>query len=185
MHLSLRPSLPPTLLASLADLVRSMNCYYSNLIEGHDTHPIDIERALKNDYSRNPKRRDLQVEAKAHIDVQRWIDQGGLKGRAFTAQGVCEVHRRFCAALPGDLQWIEEPATKERVRVVPGELRRRDVKVRSHIPVSPGALPRFLSRFEQVYHPLGKTESIIANAAAHHRLLWESVSRWQWPRCHG
>ena len=22
-----------------------MNCYYSNLIEGHDTHPIDIERA--------------------------------------------------------------------------------------------------------------------------------------------
>src|SRR6266567_3601074 len=46
-----RRSLPGSLLASLADLVRSMNCYYSNLIEGHDTHPIDIERALKNDYS--------------------------------------------------------------------------------------------------------------------------------------
>jgi hypothetical protein len=28
-----------------------MNCYYSNLIEGHDTHPVDIERALKSDYS--------------------------------------------------------------------------------------------------------------------------------------
>jgi len=28
-----------------------MNCYYSNLIEGHDTHPVDIERALNNDYS--------------------------------------------------------------------------------------------------------------------------------------
>ena len=23
----------------VGDLVRSMNCYYSNLIEGHDTHP--------------------------------------------------------------------------------------------------------------------------------------------------
>jgi hypothetical protein len=44
-------SLPTSILASLATLVRSMNCYYSNLIEGHDTHPIDIERALKNDYS--------------------------------------------------------------------------------------------------------------------------------------
>jgi hypothetical protein len=33
----------------LANLVRSMNCYYSKLIEGHDTHPVDIERALKND----------------------------------------------------------------------------------------------------------------------------------------
>ncbi|MDE0540159.1 MAG: hypothetical protein OXH94_15705 [Rhodospirillales bacterium] len=31
---------------ALADPVRSMNCYYSNLIEGHDTHPVDIERAL-------------------------------------------------------------------------------------------------------------------------------------------
>jgi hypothetical protein len=27
-------SLPPALLGSLADLVRAMNCYYSNLIEG-------------------------------------------------------------------------------------------------------------------------------------------------------
>jgi hypothetical protein len=37
-----RRSLPAGLLSSLADLVRAMNCYYSNLIEGHDTHPIDI-----------------------------------------------------------------------------------------------------------------------------------------------
>ncbi|TAK55514.1 MAG: Fic family protein, partial [Gammaproteobacteria bacterium] len=35
-----RRSLPQSVLASLADLVRSMNCYYSNLIEGHDTHPV-------------------------------------------------------------------------------------------------------------------------------------------------
>jgi hypothetical protein len=47
-----------------------MNCYYSNLIEGHDTHPIDIERALKNDYSHDTRKRDLQLEAKAHIAVQ-------------------------------------------------------------------------------------------------------------------
>lgn len=44
-----------------------MNCYYSNLIEGHDTHPTDIERALKNDYSNDPRKRDLQLVAKAHI----------------------------------------------------------------------------------------------------------------------
>src|ERR1700758_740505 len=75
-----RRSLPPTLLSSLADLVRAMNCYYSNLIEGHDTHPVDIERALKNDYSQDRRKRDLQLEAKAHIAVQRWIDAGGLAG---------------------------------------------------------------------------------------------------------
>ena len=168
-----RRSLPPTLLASLADLVRAMNCYYSNLIEGHDTHPVDIERALKNDFSKDARKRDLQLEAKAHIAVQEWLDHGGLKaGLAVTAEGICEIHRRFCELLPEPLLWIEEPATKERVRVVPGELRTCDVQVGTHLAISPGALPRFLERFAQVYGSVGKTESIISTAAAHHRLLW-------------
>ena len=167
-----RRSLPESLLASLADLVRSMNCYYSNLIEGHDTHPIDIERALKDDYSKDRKKRDLQLEAKAHIAVQRWIDSGGLKGRALTADSIRETHRRFCELLPEDLLWIEDPATKEKIKVVPGQLRDRDVAVGNHVPVSPPAVPRFLDRFEEVYGKLGKTETILAAAAAHHRLAW-------------
>src|SRR5688500_8729755 len=61
-----RRSLPPGVLTALAQLVRAMNCYYSNLIEGHDTHPIEIERALKNDYNSDHKKRNLQLEAKAH-----------------------------------------------------------------------------------------------------------------------
>jgi len=81
-----RRSLPAGVLAALAYLVRGMNCYYSNLIEGHDTHPVDIEHALKNDYSTDPKKRNLQLEAKAHIEVQKWIDAGGLQGRATTVE---------------------------------------------------------------------------------------------------
>src|SRR5690349_18750471 len=53
-------SLPVGIHAALADMVRSMNCYYSNLIEGHDTHPIDIERALNANYSKDPHKHDLQ-----------------------------------------------------------------------------------------------------------------------------
>jgi Fic family protein len=150
-----------------------MNCHYSNLIEGHNTHPIDIERALRNTYSDDKRQRDLQVEAKAHISVQEWIDDGGLNGGfALRAEGICEIHRRFCNLLPEDLLWVEDSETKERIRVVPGELRDRDVKVGLHVPVSPGALPRFLHRFEKVYRNIGKTESILSTAAAHHRLLW-------------
>jgi Fic family protein len=167
-----RRSLPESLLVSLAELVRAMNCYYSNLIEGHDTHPIDIERALKNDYSKDARKRDLQLEAKAHITVQKWIDGGGLAARALTSAGIREVHRRFCEELPDDLLWVEDATTKERVRVVPGELRRNDVAVGDHIAVSPGAVPRFLSRFEEAYGAVNKTESILGAAAAHHRLVW-------------
>jgi Fic family protein len=167
-----RRSLPENLLVALANLVRSMNCYYSNLIEGHDTHPVDIERALKGDYSNDAKRRDLQLEAKAHIGVQQWIDNGGLKGGALTLDAIREIHGRFCELLPEDLLWIEDPATKQRFKVVPGGLRHRDVEVGNHIAISPAAVPRFLHRFGEVYARLGKTETILAAAAAHHRLAW-------------
>ena len=136
-----RRSLPASLLGSLADLVRSMNCYYSNRIEGHDTHPVDIERALKNDYSKDAHKRDLQLEAKAHIAVQKWIDGSGLTGRAATAT----VSAKFIAAsanlLPDDLLWVTDPETKERLPVIPGGLRESDVRVGDHIATSPGAVP--------------------------------------------
>src|SRR5262249_28155794 len=167
-----RRSLPESLLASLADLVRAMNCYYSNLIEGHDTHPVDIERALKNHYSNDARKRDLQLEAKAHITVQERIDGGGLRSRPATIDGIREIHRRFCEGLPDDFLWVEDRQTKDKVRVLPGELRHRDVKVGTHVAVSPGAVPRFLSRFEEVYGRLNKTDAILGAAAAHHRLLW-------------
>eukprot|EP01036_Dinobryon_divergens_P036044 gene36044-46836_t len=167
-----RRSLPPQIGASLADLVRSMNCYYSNLIEGHDTHPIDIERALNEDYSKDAKKRDLQLEARAHIDVQRWIDEGGLAGRALTIDGVRETHRRFCELLPDEMLWVEHPGTREKIRVIPGELREHHVEVGRHVAISSGAVPRFLVRFEEACAKLGKTDSIIAAATAHHRLLW-------------
>ena len=168
-----RASLPASILSSLSDLVRSMNCYYSNLIEGHSTHPVDIERALKGEYSNDKKKRDLQIEAKAHIAAQQWIDRGGLKGRrALTVEGICETHRRFCELLPEDLLWVEDPKAHERVRIIPGELRHRDVQVGHHVAISPGALPRFLERFEKVYATVGQTESILSAAGAHHRFLW-------------
>ena len=169
---ALRKSLPEGIVRALSGLVRSMNCYYSNLIEGHDTHPIDIERALTEDYSADPKQRDLQLEAKAHIAVQQWIDNNGLNSRATSNEGILEVHHRFCELLPDELLWVENPDTKERERLLPGQLRVRDVKVGSHIAVSPGSLPRFMERFENAYKKLGKVDSVVSAACAHHRLLW-------------
>ncbi len=167
-----RRSLPDGVSTALATLVRAMNCYYSNLIEGHDTHPVDIERALKDDYSAEPEKRNLQLEAKAHIEVQEWIDDGGLEDRAMAANSLMEIHRQFCKRLPDDLLWVEEPDTKDYIRVAPGALRERHVRVGSHYPVSPGAVPRFLQRFTNAYCNLGTTETILTTAAAHHRLLW-------------
>src|ERR1039457_5365013 len=120
-----RRSLPHSLLTSLGDLVRSMNCYYSNLIEGHDTHPVDIERALKKRLQpgcpqARPAARSQGTHCRADVDRFRCL-QGVL---ALRAKGICVIHRLFCDFLPEDLLWGEDPATKERVRLAPGELLR-------------------------------------------------------------
>lgn len=167
-----RRSLPPGIGESLGHLVRSMNCYYSNLIEGHNTHPVDIERALVEDFSRDTRKRNLQLEARAHIEVQGWIDSGGAAGRAVSPECLREIHHRFCTKLPESMLEVEDPETGERLRLEPGELRRRDVRVGQHVTVSPGALPRFLEHFGRIYGRLGRMDAILAAAAAHHRLLW-------------
>ena len=51
----------PEVRHSIGELVRSMNCYYSNLIEGHDTHPRDIDRAMDNKYSADPRKREFNT----------------------------------------------------------------------------------------------------------------------------
>jgi Fic family protein len=169
---ALKAALPASLRTALAKAVREMNCYYSNLIEGHDTHPIDIERALKRDYSSDPKKRDLQLEALAHIEVQAWIDEGGLVHHPLAPASLVEIHRRFCGALPESLLVASNPETGERMRVEPGTFRTAFVRVGQHIPPSPGAIPRFLDYIHAGYTRPGRTSQIIGMACAHHRLAW-------------
>jgi Fic family protein len=167
--------LHPRVQAAIGDLVRSMNCYYSNLIEGHDTHPRDIDRALAKDYAKEPRKRSLQQEAVAHIQVQQMIDGGAdLQIDPTSREYVLWLHRSFCERLPKDLLWVESPDGRKRIEVVPGVLRDGRVTVGRHEPPGPGNLDRFLARFEEAYAPgrLSKSMRIIAAGAAHHRLLW-------------
>lgn len=166
--------LHPVLRSSVGELVRSMNCYYSNLIEGHNTHPIDINRALAGDYSREPGNRDLQMEARAHIEVQGLIDRGEMPVPLISEDGIRWLHREFCARLPADLLWVENPDTGVRLPVVPGELRASHVKVGRHVAPEPEALHDLLRRFAEAYSGAGlsRLERIIAVAASHHRLGW-------------
>jgi Fic family protein len=162
--------LAPIVSAGIGDLVRSMNCYYSNLIEGHDTHPIDIERALAKDFSADPKKRDLQLEAVAHISVQKWIDDGGADPIGGLAQLVSEIHRRFYEQLPESLLFVDLPSG-ERVKVIPGAWREHDVAVGRHIAISHLAVPRFMKRWEEAY-ALSPARLLPDLGGLHHRLVW-------------
>ncbi|MGH8209534.1 MAG: Fic family protein, partial [Steroidobacteraceae bacterium] len=165
--------LAPQVRVAVGELVRSMNCYYSNLIEGHDTHPHDIDRALVADYSANPERRALQLEARAHIEVQRMIDGGHAPQTSPSSLDyILWTHREFCSRLPPEMLFVEDPKTKEKLPVIPGELRRRMVVVGLHVPPPPEDLAAFMARFEAAYRSESKLKLLIGVAASHHRLAW-------------
>jgi Fic family protein len=165
----------PIVTNSVGELVRSMNCYYSNLIEGHSTRLRDINRALRRDYATEPERRKLQLEAVAHIEVQQAIDEGRDEpaeptSRAYTMW----LHGEFCRRLPEDTLWLEDKATNRIIRIAPGEFRDGEVAVGRHLPPPFELLPDFFAKFESAYRSdgLSRVRQVIAIAAAHHRFVW-------------
>lgn len=165
--------LAPGTATAIGDLVRGMNCYYSNLIEGHDTRPIDIERALRSELATEPKRRNLQLEAAAHIAVQAAIDAGELDTITKPSELTQEIHRRFYQLMPSELRVVEEPDSGRLVEVFPGALRDAYVKVGRHIAPSPDELQSWLSRLDEgAPERFGPADRLVAVASLHHRLLW-------------
>jgi len=159
---------------SVGYLVRSINCYYSNLIEGHDTHSTDIERALREDFDASTEKRDLQKEAKAHIEVQGLIDRGEAPHRALSKEFALWTHKEFCERLPKCMLWAENPDTDELLPVVPGMFRETSVQVGRHIAPDHRDIEKLLARFEDAYDPSlhSRVRQIISVAAAHHRFAW-------------
>lgn len=168
-------ALHPRAAASLADLVRIMNAYYSNLIEGHNTRPADIVRALEGHLDANPERRDLQIEAAAHVRVQRYVDKifaaGDLPEPASVAF-IRDLHRRFYDGASPAMLAIKNG---ERVyQMIPGEFRTdalHDVFVGRHQPPSSARVADFMAYFAKRYRIEAQTmiARVLIAACAHHR----------------
>lgn len=165
----------PRTAASLADLVRIMNTYYSNLIEGHNTQPRDIERAMQGDFAADRERRNLQVEAAAHVRVQTEIDTMAAAGTLLEpASSPCLkwLHREFYRnATPEQLHIRGDGGS---FAMTPGEWRSRpdhDVAVGRHQPPASLHVEEFMAYFASRYEvePLGKSARILAIPTAHHR----------------
>jgi Fic family protein len=172
---TLGKALHPRTAANLADLVRIMNTYYSNLIEGHHTRPRDIQRALSGHFDQDENRRDLQIEAAAHVRVQAALDRRAAEGtlpEPASADFIRWLHWEFYEGAPAAMLRIEGAGRS--FVMTPGQWRsgpEHDNAVGRHIPPSSDRVADFMAYFEKRYRfeNLGKASRIIAMAAAHHR----------------
>jgi Fic family protein len=168
--------LHPKTLQAVENLLRIVNSYYSNLIEGNSTHPSDIEDATNGHYDADTAKRELQLESLAHIHCQRIIAERLASGEEFRPAGkdfLCWVHKEFYDQLPESMHYVTHNEKDVRIRVVGGELRTGGVIVGRHVAPPEDIISDMLQVFETTYagRVHGDTR-IIAAAAAHHRLMW-------------
>jgi Fic family protein len=175
----LNASIHPVTLVSLEDAFRFANSYYSNLIEGNNTHPITIERAMRGEMPAEGAARDRALEAVAHVEAQKAIEAllpGMSYAEVFSPGFIRRIHREFYSRIPAHL--LFSPSVEKGGKplpIVPGEFRTHFVKVGDHVAPRAEKLPAFLEHFRMRYtlpeYTRG-TRGVAAIACAHHRFVW-------------
>ena len=115
------------------------------------------------------------LEVKRHIEAQKRLTDDPIdEVEICTTSAISRMHREFYEGMPDELMDIKVNDDGEIVRLVPGEFRKRGVKVGKHIPPPAGDLQSYMNWFEGAYR-LDRHHGInpvLAAAAAHHRLMW-------------
>jgi Fic family protein len=156
----------------LRALLRSMNSYYTNRIEGQHTRPFEIDQALRKDFSTNETLAAKQRLAVAHIDAERALEKqytGQDSASAlYSTIAVENIHRELFVRLPtADLR------TPDGEPIAPGQLRSREVTVGAHLAPTYTSVNNFLTRWASFYGGVRRGEAaLLGMAAAHQRLGW-------------
>ncbi len=187
----LENALAPQTAQSLAAMVRIMNTYYSNLIEGNVTRPRDIETALgsgavgagmmpqtvqiEEALAGSGRASDLLIEAVAHVRVQAKIDEmavGTQSQEPASEEFIKWLHKEFY--LGASASMLEISGKGRTFQMVPGVWRtvaEQDVAVGRHQPPASERVGDFMAYFSKRYQysPMGKAARILAIPTAHHR----------------
>ena len=153
-----------------------MNCYYSNLIEGHNTRPRDIERVVVG-AELDEKTRPLALEARAHVTIQRRIDEMHRAGKLPTptsTEFLSRLHRAFYDEMPDEFRlWnIQMGRGRRSFRGYVREDGDTEVEFGRHQPPSSARLSAFMAHFYKRFRIAERSASgrVISIASTHPRL---------------
>ncbi|QGZ32751.1 Fic family protein [Stutzerimonas stutzeri] len=169
---ALHANIPDPLRRPMTVLLRAVNSFYSNRIEGNPTHPADILHAQEEAEERALS--DELLEVKRHIEVQKNlalspVDKLEICGKEY----LLRIHREFYDGVPDKFLNIRKNDGGE-IKLVPGALRETDVKVGKHLPPAAADVEAYIRWFESAYRldRLFGLTPIFAAAGSHHRLMW-------------
>ncbi len=167
----------PQVLYGIKELLRKVNSYYSNQIESEGTHPIDIDKASRQEFSSDSKEKQLQQLSLVHIEVQKYVENYFKeKQTPYSRDFILDVHRELYSHPDmAHFLHIEDKENNTIIEMLPGELRNNNVRVGQHIAPDYTELSSFFDKFELLYRTPNyatQAKKIIFALASHHRLMW-------------
>jgi Fic family protein len=180
---ALNQTIPDSIRGSTEWLLRQVNCFYSNKIEGNPTHPKELLNTQEaNNSDKKSEFSGAILELLVHLEAQI-----KAKNSSISLAGVCKqdfikgLHKSFYEHLPVEHLVVKDIEGRDvtdkhgkRILIKPGEYRALPVKVGSHVPPDATELNSYMNWLEQMFDPekIHGTNRIIAAAALHHRLAW-------------
>ena len=167
----------PQVLQAVKELLYTVNSYYSNKIESEGTHIVDIERAMRQEYSKDTKKKNLQLLSLAHIAVQKEIERHFEEhdgASPYEKEFILNIHKNFYSKEGMDALFHIAHEDMEETLVL-GAIRSRYVKVGTYIAPDPSKIDSLMNEFAFLYSKTVATRDavrLIHLIASHHRLMW-------------
>jgi Fic family protein len=171
----LESMLHPSAAEALRIALAGIHSYYSNLIEGPSTEPIEAELAAQKMLSppvytdNDDEKHALQAIAgiEAAIEMRLVVDDPTKS--VSSIEFIRELHSSFISRLPDSMRIAHGENGTTRV-VVPGQLRNDYVKVGNHIPPASERIETLLSGLDEAYRMYRTSPG--AALLLHHRFAW-------------
>lgn len=165
-------------LSAVREILRIVNSYYSNKIESEGTHPVDIERAFKKEFSNNSKERKLQLLSLAYIHTQQEIEKNiplKIFPSPYSKDFLLWIHKTLYGK-EGMNEFLNIDFDGQTVVMEPGSLRTLEVQVGGHIAPKAETVEGMLLHFEKLYGYSSNEKRVSAKLiyalSSHHRLAW-------------
>jgi Fic family protein len=161
-------------LYALKDLLRIVNSYYSNRIESQGTHPIEIEKAMRHEFSTNTNEKNLQLLSLAYIAAQKKIETMPCI-EAYSQPFIRSLHHDFYT-YEGMESFLHIHFEGQEKEMMAGEYRDCEVKIGEHIPPLSSQIEPFMRTYEHLYAQASKqgtqAQKLLYALSSHHRLVW-------------